>query len=227
MFPCYFRLGFKLFGANFILQRCHPIYDCLLQHFSNIRHRPPKKKKILRMGAKWLPAAGASNIDLPPSPQTCLLAKLRGKGFFFLSGCTVLRKCQWTSLRQLKWTGLFPWLNICRGTFRDIFEFFRDVSFWIFVVQQLRGPIAILFISRDTCSDSIAKLFCACFLWGIAQLSRDMLQNGVSHRCAFVKLSTKGGVSHHIGEVLSSLKKYRAIWGIAAIVSQYRAIWAH
>ena len=41
----------------------------------------------------------------------------------------------------------------------------------------------------------------------IAQLSRDMLQNGVSHRCACVKLST------------------RAIWGIAAIVSQYRAIW--
>ena len=27
----------------------------------------------------------------------------------------------------------------------------------------LRGPAAILFISRDTCSDSIAKLFLACF----------------------------------------------------------------
>ena len=27
----------------------------------------------------------------------------------------------------------------------------------------LRGPVAILFISRDTCSDSITKLFCACF----------------------------------------------------------------
>ena len=27
----------------------------------------------------------------------------------------------------------------------------------------LRGPAAILFISRDPCSDSIAKLFCACF----------------------------------------------------------------
>ena len=30
----------------------------------------------------------------------------------------------------------------------------------------LRGPAAILFISRDTCSDSIAKVFCACLLWG-------------------------------------------------------------
>ena len=27
----------------------------------------------------------------------------------------------------------------------------------------LRGPVAILFISRDTCSDSIAKLLRACF----------------------------------------------------------------
>ena len=31
------------------------------------------------------------------------------------------------------------------------------------------------------------------FLWDIAQLSFGMLQNGVSHRCACVKLSIKGG----------------------------------
>ena len=30
-------------------------------------------------------------------------------------------------------------------------------------VLSLRGPAAILFISRDTCSDSIAKVFRACF----------------------------------------------------------------
>ena len=64
----------------------------------------------------------------------------------------------------------------------------------------LRGPAAILFISRDTCSDSIAKLFCACFLWGIAQLSHDTLQKGVSHGCACVKLSTKGGYRTILGE---------------------------
>ena len=92
----------------------------------------------------------------------------------------------------------------------------------------LRGPAAILFISRDACSDSIAKLFHACFCGGIAQLPRDTLQNGVSHRCVCVKLSTKGGgASHHFGGVLTSLQKYRVIWGVAAIVSQYRAIWAH
>ena len=35
---------------------------------------------------------------------------------------------------------------------------------------------------------------------GIAQLSRDMSQNGVSHRCAFVKLSSKGGYRTILGE---------------------------
>ena len=66
--------------------------------------------------------------------------------------------------------------------------------------SALRGPVAILFISRDACNDSIAKLFRACFLWGIAQLSRDMLQNGVSHRCTCVKLSTKVGCRTILGE---------------------------
>ena len=65
---------------------------------------------------------------------------------------------------------------------------------------SLGGPVAILSISRDTCSDSIAKLFRAYFCGGIAQLSRDMLQNGVSHRCACVKLSAKGGYRTILGE---------------------------
>ena len=50
------------------------------------------------------------------------------------------------------------------------------------------------------------------------------LQNGVSHRCACVRLSANGGgESQHFGGLLTSLKKYRAIRGIAAIVSQYHA----
>ena len=38
-----------------------------------------------------------------------------------------------------------------------------------------------------------------------------------------------GFVSHHFGGALTSLKKYRAIWGMAmiVIVSQYRAIWGN
>ena len=85
-------------------------------------------------------------------------------------------------------------------------------------------------VHGNTSSDSIAKLFRACF-------------DGVSHNCRAIrcqkgiaqmyvsgvkKKGTKGGGgSHHFGGVLNSPKKYRAIWGIAAIVSQYRAIWGH
>ena len=64
------------------------------------------------------------------------------------------------------------------------------------------------------------------FLWGIAQLSRDMLH---IYRCACVKLSAKGGYRTVLGECQlpwKSIARY-AIWGIAAIVSQYRAIWGH
>ena len=64
---------------------------------------------------------------------------------------------------------------------------------------ELRGPTAILFILRDTCCDSIEKLFGTCFYWGIAQLSCDLLQNGVSHRCACVKLSSRAGYRTILG----------------------------
>ena len=39
-----------------------------------------------------------------------------------------------------------------------------------------------------------------------------------------MNLSTKGGYRTIFGELLTSLKTYHAIWSIAAIVSQYRAI---
>ena len=57
---------------------------------------------------------------------------------------------------------------------------------------HLRGPAAILFILRDTCSDCITKPF-VLVLWGIEQLSHHTLQKGVSHRCACAQLSIKEG----------------------------------
>ena len=91
---------------------------------------------------------------------------------------------------------------------------------------NLRGPAAILFISRDTCSDSIAKLFRACF-YGVSHNYRAIrCKWGIARMC-LCKIKYQGGGSHHFGGVLTSLKKYRAIWDIAAIVSQYRAIWGH
>ena len=74
-------------------------------------------------------------------------------------------------------------------------------------VFHLRGPVAILIISRDACDDSIAKLFYACFSWGIAQSPRDKLQNGLSHRCACVRLSTKGGLPEHFGRSANLLER--------------------
>ena len=44
-------------------------------------------------------------------------------------------------------------------------------------------------------------------------VSRDMLQNGVSQRCGLCETKYQGGVSHHFGGVGISLKKYRTIWG--------------
>ena len=61
-----------------------------------------------------------------------------------------------------------------------------------------------------------------CVCGGIAQLSRDTSQNGISQRCACVKQIARGGGV--IGGVLTSFTKYREIWGSAAIVSQYHAI---
>ena len=52
------------------------------------------------------------------------------------------------------------------------------------------------FMSRDTCSDSIIQLFCDCFL-GYRTIITRYVANGVSHRCAYVRLSAEGGLSHH------------------------------
>ena len=93
---------------------------------------------------------------------------------------------------------------------------------------MLRGPAAILFIPRDTCSDSIANPFVlVCFLNGVSHNYRVICCKMGDRRYVPVQNYVPRGVSHHFGGVLTSLKKYRAIWGIAAIVSQYRAIWGH
>ena len=57
-------------------------------------------------------------------------------------------------------------------------------------------------------------------------IARYVAKWGIAQTC-LCETMCQEGVSHHFGGVLTSLKKYRAIWGIAAIVSQYRAIWGH
>ena len=58
-------------------------------------------------------------------------------------------------------------------------------------------------------------------------IARYVAKWGIAQMCLCKIECQGGGVSHSFGGVLTSLKKYRAIWGIAAIVSQYRAIWGH
>ena len=57
-------------------------------------------------------------------------------------------------------------------------------------------------------------------------ITRYVAKWGIAQMC-LCETKSQWGVSHHFGGVPTSLKKYRAIWGIAAIVSQYRAIWGH
>ena len=74
----------------------------------------------------------------------------------------------------------------------------------ILVAIVLQNYLVFVFMGyRTTIARHVAK-------WSIAQM----------RLCTTVPR----GVSHYFGELLTSLKKYRAIWGIAAIVSQYRAI---
>ena len=78
----------------------------------------------------------------------------------------------------------------------------------ILVAIVLQSFFVLVFVGyRTIIARYVAK-------WGIAEMCLSETRN-------------QGGVSHHFGGVLTSLKKYRAIWDIAAIVSQYRAIWGH
>ena len=50
--------------------------------------------------------------------------------------------------------------------------------------NDLRGPAAILFISRDTCSDRISQNFFVLVLVGCRTSIARYVEKGVSHRCA-------------------------------------------
>ena len=71
---------------------------------------------------------------------------------------------------------------------------------------DLEGPVAILFISRDTCIYSIAKLFRACFCGYRTIIARYVAKWGIAQKCLY-ETKYQGGVSHHFGGVLTSLKK--------------------
>ena len=74
----------------------------------------------------------------------------------------------------------------------------------------LKSTVPAFSSFSDTCSDSIAKLFRACFCGGGGgashKLSRDMLvKSGIAQMCLCKTKYEGGGVSHLIGELLTSL----------------------
>ena len=92
------------------------------------------------------------------------------------------------------------------GTLEAQQRYFSYRAILVAIVSQ--NYFALVFVGyRTIIARYVAK-------WGIAQM-------------CLCKIKYQGGVSHHFGGMLTSLKKYRAICGIAAIVSQYRAIWGH
>ena len=72
----------------------------------------------------------------------------------------------------------------------------------------------------------LQNVFVLVFMGYRTIIARYAAKWGIARMC-LCKIKYQWGVSHHFGRVLTSLKKYRAIWGIAAIVSQYRAVWGH
>ena len=67
------------------------------------------------------------------------------------------------------------------------------------------GPAAILFALRDACSNSITKLFCACFMGYHTIVARYVATWDLAQMCLY-ETQCQGGVSHHLGWVLTSLK---------------------
>ena len=98
----------------------------------------------------------------------------------------------------------------------------------VFPTTNLKGPAAIL-ISRDTCSYSITKLFRACFCVGGGGyrtiLVRCVAKEGIAQMCP-CEAKHQGAVSHHFGEVLTSLKVSRDMGyhSDSIAVSRYRDI---
>ena len=72
------------------------------------------------------------------------------------------------------------------------------------------------------------NFFVLVFLGYRTSIARYVAKWGIALMCLCSKRRRQGGgVSHPVGGLLGWPRKYRAIGDIAAILSQYRAIWGH
>ena len=87
----------------------------------------------------------------------------------------------------------------CRGRplFADLWYVFPSPYFstpHLFFSEVLRGPVAILVISRDTRSDSIAKLFRASFCGYRTIIARYVAKWGIAQMC-LCETKYQGGIA--------------------------------
>ena len=106
--------------------------------------------------------------------------------------------------------------DVFQKNFVGLWEFRAQQDYGFERGSELRGPAAILFISRDTFTDSIAKLSRACFKF-LGYRTSIARYVGVSQ-----KKAPRGGVSHPVAKVsrdrgyLRELEKAVAVSGFCS-----------
>ena len=104
--------------------------------------------KIPRLGGGYLGLGGGGGREDFSTPlPSALVCKSRGQNRSYVFMFIALFVCT-----------CYSWHGLTQATMLA-----TKKQYTLFYARELRGPAAILFISRDTFSDSIANLFCACF----------------------------------------------------------------
>ena len=83
----------------------------------------------------------------------------------------------------------------------------------------LRGPATILSYRAILVAIVSQNSFALVLMGYRTTIARHVAKWGIAQVC-LCETKCQGGVSRHFGAALTSLSKYRAIWGIAAIVSR-------
>ena len=71
----------------------------------------------------------------------------------------------------------------------------RHKNVHVFSCWDLRGPAAILLISRDACSDSIANIFRACFMQYRTFITQYVAKWGIAQKCLCETKYHGGGIA--------------------------------
>ena len=138
---------------------------------------------------------------------------------------------------ELFWGGLWEWISSSNQCGERERETLAAHMAWVQCqsLPEVRAPLSCAssetqqrYFSYHAILVAIVwqNFFVLVFMGYRTLIARYVAKWGIAQMC-LCETKYQEGASHHLGGMLTSLKKYRAIWGIAAIVSQYRAIWGH